>query len=66
MQFFEKLTLGEEIPKEINLYAIKKYSDIVAKNYEMKNYRKQILKDLFKKLKTHNVIKVSKILKCIF
>jgi hypothetical protein len=40
MTFFEKLTLGEEIPSEINSYAIKKYSDMVAKNYEMKPFRK--------------------------
>lgn len=40
MEFFEKLILAEEIPQEINNYAIKKYSDIVSKNYEMKGYRK--------------------------
>ncbi len=39
---------------------------MVSKNYEMKPYRKQVLKDLFAKLKTHDIVKVSKILKNIF
>jgi hypothetical protein len=38
----------------------------VAKNYEMKAYRKDILKELFGKLKTNNVAKVARILKNIF
>jgi hypothetical protein len=40
MEFFEKLVLADDIPQEINNYAIKKYSDMVAKNYEMKAHRK--------------------------
>ena len=40
MEFFEKVTLADDIPQQINNYAIKKYSDMVAKNYEMKTYRK--------------------------
>jgi len=66
MEFFEKLVLGEQIPLETNNYAIKKYSDIVAKNYEMKAHRKDVLKELFTKLKTHDIGRVTKILKHIF
>ena len=33
MTFFDKLTLGDNISIELNNYAIKKYSDMVAKNY---------------------------------
>ena len=40
MEFFEKLILADDIPQEINNYAIKKYSDMVAKNYEMKAHRR--------------------------
>lgn len=58
--------MGEDIPLETNNYAIKKYADIVAKNYEMKSHRKEILKELFCKLKTHDISKVTKILKHIF
>lgn len=39
---------------------------MVSKNYEMKAYRKQILNDLFLKMKTHDIRKVTKILKYIF
>ena len=39
---------------------------MVAKNYEMKAYRKEILKDLFLKMKTHDIRKITKILKYIF
>lgn len=66
MEFFEKIVLGNDIPNEINNYAIKKYSDMVAKNYEMKAYRKEIIKDLFTKLQTHDIRKVTRILKHIF
>jgi hypothetical protein len=52
--------------KDINIYAMKKYSEIVAKNYSMKDYRKDIIKNLLVKLKTNNMCRISMILKQIF
>ena len=66
MQFFEKIVLGNETPKNLNDYAIKKYSDIVARSYEMKPYRRQIIKSFLEKLATHDVVKVTQVLKDIF
>lgn len=50
--FFERLILNETKNKELNDYAIKKYSEIVARGYEMKAYRREIIKNFIAKLNT--------------
>lgn len=52
--FFEKLILNETKNKELNEYAIKKYSEIVARGYEMKAYRREIIKNFISKLNTND------------
>lgn len=64
--FFENIILGENKVKELNDYAIKKYSEIVAKNSELKAYRRNIIKSFLDKLTTHDVSQVTKVLKGIF
>ena len=51
-EFFEKLILNEIKNKELNEYAIKKYSEIVARGYEMQEYRREIIKNFIVKLNT--------------
>ena len=64
--FFETIILGENKVKELNDYAIKKYSSIVAKNYDMRTYQRDIIRSFLSKLSTHDTNQVTKVLKGIF
>lgn len=66
MNFFEGIILNEDNVKGINAYATKKYADIVAKSYQMKTNRKEIVQKLLEKLKTNNIAKITSILRLIF
>lgn len=66
ISFFENIILGENKVKELNDYAIKKYSEIVAKNHELKSYRRSIIKNFLERMSTHDVSQVTKVLKGIF
>ena len=65
-EFFEKLILNDTKNKELNDYVIKKYSEIVARGYEMKGHRREIIKTFVSKLNTNDYEKVIKVLKGIF
>jgi hypothetical protein len=66
INFFEKIILGDNKIKELNSYAIKKYSEIVAKGFEMKAYRRDIIRSFLSKLTTHDITQVTRVLKGIF
>ena len=66
IKFFENIILCENKVKELNDYAIKKYSEIVSKNQEVKPYRRNIIKNFLEKLTTHDISQVTKVLKGIF
>lgn len=64
--FFESIILGDIQHEGLYEYATKKYSEIVAKGYEMKSCRRDIIHSFISKLTTHNINQVSKVLKGIF
>lgn len=64
--FFETIILGEVQHEALYEYASKKYAEIVAKGYEMKSCRRDIIHGFIGKLTTHNASQVSKVLKGIF
>lgn len=64
--FFEKLILNDSKNKDLIDYAIKKYSEIVARGYEMKNHRREIIKNFVSKLNTQHYERCVKVLKGIF
>lgn len=66
ISFFESIILGENKVKELNDYAIKKYSEIVAKNHELKPYRREIIRNFFDRMLTHDISQITKVLKGIF
>lgn len=66
IKFFENIILGENKVKELNDYAIKRYSEIVAKNHDVKPHRRGIIKAFLQKLSTHDTSQVTKVLKGIF
>ena len=65
--FFESIILGENQHEALYEYATKKYCEVVAKGYEMKSHRRDIIHSFISKLTTHSNIKqVSRVLKGIF
>lgn len=66
MTFFEGIILGEDKLGSTPAFAIKRYADIVSKGYQMKTHRKDIIRNLLFKLKTHNIGRVVTCLKQIF
>ena len=64
--FFESIILGDIQHEGLYEYATKKYSEIVAKGYEMKSCKRDIIHSFINKLTTHNITQVSKVLKGIF
>ena len=64
--FFESIILGDIQHEGLYEYATKKYSVIVAKGYEMKSCRRDIIHSFINRLTTHNINQVSKVLKGIF
>ena len=64
--FFESIILGDNQHETLYEYATKKYSEIVAKGYEMKSCRRDIIHSFINRLTTHNITQVSKVLKGIF
>ena len=64
--FFESIILGDIQHEGLYEYATKKYSEIVAKGYEMKSCRRDIIHSFIERLTTQNISQVSKVLKGIF
>ena len=69
--FFENIILSQSPSSgnkvsEVNDYAIKKYSDIVVKNIDMKPKRRTIIKNFLSKMETHDISQITKVLKGIF
>jgi hypothetical protein len=64
--FFESIILGESQHEALYEYATKKYCEIVAKGYEMKSCRRDIIHSFISRLTTANITQVSRVLKGIF
>jgi hypothetical protein len=64
--FFESIILGENQHEALYEYATKKYCEIVAKGYEMKSCRRDIIHSFITRLNSNNITQISKVLKGIF
>lgn len=66
MTFFEGIILNEDKLGSTTAFAIKRYADIISKGFQMKSHRKDIIRNLISKLKTHNINRVVSCLNKIF
>jgi hypothetical protein len=66
IKFFEGLILSRDLQPQLLDVSVKKYADMVVKNYDMVPYRKQIVKMFLEKLQTPQVLIVTRVLTSIF
>lgn len=57
--FFESIILGESQHEALYEYATRKYCEIVAKGYEMKSCRRDIIHSFIARLTTNNITQVA-------
>jgi hypothetical protein len=65
-EFFERLILNDSKNRDLIEYAIKKYSEIVARGFEMKSLRREIIRNFVEKLDGPHYERCIKVLKGIF
>lgn len=66
IRFFEGLILSKELQPQLLEVSVRKYADMVVKNYDMMPYRKQIVKMFLDKLHTPQVLIATRVLISIF